>query len=240
MLRGLGVGSPEHRTPNDQDTNKQDTIDQDTKHTQMKMDEQKSITNAPAYYKPTQPSMHRRCKGWDYKGRGIYMLTLIVADRQPLLGKLVTEDSGARIEKTPIGESVASEAEDIPNYYPQIRVLCKQVMPDHLHLLLYVEEPLPVHLTSVVSGFKTGCTKAYKSSLIEIASTEHPETTQKSGRIATVEDKVRSGAVHPEVLCAADFHEAGLIEQKRQGGLWEDGYHDRILFHKGQPDAMIN
>ena len=168
------------------------------------------------------------------------MLTLIVADRQPLLGKLVTEDSGARIEKTPIGESVASEAEDIPNYYPQIRVLCKQVMPDHLHLLLYVEEPLPVHLTSVVSGFKTGCTKAYKSSLIEIASTEHPETTQKSGRIATVEDQVRSGAVHPEVLCAADFHEAGLIEQKRQGGLWEDGYHDRILFHKGQLDAMIN
>ena len=183
--------------------------------------------------------MHRRCAGWDYKGRGIYMITLVVRERQPLLGSLVTDGSTARIELSPLGRSVSQQAENISTYYPRISVLCKQVMPDHLHLLLFVKEPLPVHLTSVVSGFKTGCTKAYKASLIEIASTTHPDITQMSGRGTTVGDNVKEDAAYPRMLCAADFYEAGITEQKQQG-LWESGYHDRILFHKGQLNAMIN
>ena len=35
-------------------------------------------------------------------------------------------------------------------------------MPDHLHILLYVTSPLPVHLGQVVAGFKAGCNRKWK------------------------------------------------------------------------------
>lgn len=161
--------------------------------------------------------MLRRCKGWDYKGRGIYMLTLVVRDRQPLLGSLAGDTENAYIDLSDLGKAVNTEVEGIPSHFPQIRVLGKQVMPDHLHMLLFVQEPIPVHLTSVVTGFKFGCNRHYRNSLIEIANTEQPDITD-----------------HQRVSCAAEFKEA---EKKR--GFWDDGYHDRILFHDGQLDAMI-
>lgn len=166
----------------------------------------------PAYWHETQHSMLRRCSNWDYRGRGIYMLTLVTTERKPLLGALREDDKGAYIELTPVGRMVAKEAENIPAYYPQIRILCKQVMPDHLHLLLFVQKPLPVHLTNVISGFKLGCIRQYKSSFAKLASTEHPCS----------------------VSCAADFGEADGSPI-----LWEHSYHDSILFHEGQLDNMI-
>ena len=155
---------------------------------------------AENYYHDTIPSMLRRCKGWDYKGKGIYMLTLVVRDRQPLLGTLAGDIDSAYIDLSDLGKAVNTEVESIPSHFPQIRILGKQVMPDHLHMLLFVQEPIPVHLTSVVSGFKFGCNRHYWNSLMEIANTEHPNKKQ---------------------------------------GFWDDGYHDRILFHDGQLDAMI-
>lgn len=174
-------------------------------------------TEKPAVYKETIPSMLRRCKDWDYKGRGIYMLTLVVRDRQPLLGTLAGDTENAYIDLSDLGKAVNTEVEGIPSHFPQIRVLGKQVMPDHLHMLLFVQEPIPVHLTSVVTGFKFGCNRHYWNSLIEIANTEHPDITN-----------------HQRVSCAAEFKEA-----EKKIGFWDDGYHDRILFHDGQLDAMI-
>lgn len=181
----------------------------------------------PAYYCDTKHSMHRRCDEWDYKGRGIYMLTLAVEGRTPVLGKLMGSEAEAYIELSELGKAIAQEVENIPNHYPQIRVLCKQVMPDHLHFVLYVQEALPVHLTSVIAGFKTGCSRAYwqQYPAHKIAGTTHSVIPATPGK---------------EVSCAADFHEAVNNSNPKRPGLWEAGYHDRILFHDGQLDAMIH
>ena len=45
----------------------------------------------------------------------------------------------------------------IHDYYPQIEVMAVQMMPDHIHGILFVREQLPVHLGQVISGFKAGC-----------------------------------------------------------------------------------
>lgn len=187
----------------------------------------------PAYCNETKHSMHRRCDGWDYKGRGIYMLTLVVEGRAPILGTLMGKETEAYIELSELGRAVAQEVENIPTHYPQIRVLCKQVMPDHLHFVLFVQEPLPVHLTSVIAGFKTGCSRAFRQlhPAHEIAGTEHQPNT---------EYPVSPNTREKEASCAADFHEAVNNRPPKRPGLWEAGYHDRILFHDGQLDAMIN
>ena len=41
----------------------------------------------------TDTSRHHRTGGWDYRGRGIYHVTLTVSSREPLLGTLVIPDN---------------------------------------------------------------------------------------------------------------------------------------------------
>ena len=41
----------------------------------------------------------------------------------------------------------------------QIKILAITLMPDHIHGILHVTEPLPVHLGQVISGFKAGCNR---------------------------------------------------------------------------------
>ncbi|MGN0227033.1 MAG: hypothetical protein ACI4AI_03080 [Paludibacteraceae bacterium] len=213
-------------------------------------------------YNEVSHSMQRRCEGWDYKGRGIYMLTLVVRDRQPLLCTIEEDEKGLCAVSTEIGRAVLEETEHITKIYPQIRILCRQIMPDHLHLLLFVEEALPVHLTSVVSGFKLGCNRGYWNSLAKLANTEHRGEGVDTERINEVkiplaklantehrreeaDTERRCGEENDKkqtaVSCAADLCEAEKKDtQARRTGLWADGYHDRILFHKGQLDALIH
>ena len=190
------------------------------------------------------------------------MLTLVVRDRQPLLCTIEEDEKGLCAVSTEIGRAVLEETEHITKIYPQIRILCRQIMPDHLHLLLFVEEALPVHLTSVVSGFKLGCNRGYWNSLAKLANTEHRREGADTERIN--EEKIplakladtehrreeadterRCGEENDKkqtaVSCAADLCEAEKKDtQARRTGLWADGYHDRILFHKGQLDALIH
>ena len=169
------------------------------------------------------------------------MLTLVVRDRQPLLCTIEDDESGVHTVLTEIGHAVLEETGRITEIYPQIRVLCKQIMPDHLHLLLFVEEALPVHLGKVVRGYKTGTTRAYGRilSATEVPSTGHREVeeTDTTGRQTAVSCAA--------VLCPAEREMDGSENEKGEEtatrtGLWAEGYHDRILFHKGQLDALIH
>ena len=94
-------------------------------------------------------SMKRRFVGHDYTRRGIYMLTMTVEGRRPLFGRVYGRSDDARIELTALGSAVRDEWWGIPNYYPQIKVFELQMMPDHLHGILFVNEPLSCHLVIV-------------------------------------------------------------------------------------------
>ena len=112
--------------------------------------------------------MKRRCFCHDYYERGIYMITLEVEGRRPILGQLV----GARVAKTPLGERVEACWREIPRHHPKIQLLSCVVMPDHFHGLLFVRARMRRHLGEVVRGFKIGCTKAYR--LGEVLSSDSP------------------------------------------------------------------
>ena len=111
-----------------------------------------------------KPSMKRRRVGHDYQGRCIYMITLVVKERQPLLGTLMGngEIEPAIVEPSPLGRAVMQSLINIPQYYPEIAIWTFQLMPDHLHFIIFVKERIPVHLGKVINGFKVGCNRAYK------------------------------------------------------------------------------
>lgn len=114
--------------------------------------------------------MKRRDDNHDYTERRMYMITIEVEGREHAFGELVgnafatdDDDNKPRIELSPLGEAVQSEWIGIPRYYPQISVVAVQMMPDHLHGILFVKEKLPVHLSHVITGFKTGCNRKMKA-----------------------------------------------------------------------------
>ncbi len=114
--------------------------------------------------------MKRRDIHHDYTARRMYMITLEVEGRRPVFGHLVGNpfaqrgsSDESRIELSALGKAVQTEWLNIHLHYPQIEVMAIQMMPDHLHGILFVREPLPVHLGQVISGFKTGCRRAQKA-----------------------------------------------------------------------------
>ncbi len=102
---------------------------------------------------------------------GTYMITIAVAGRKPLLG-LVKGDhrlqenspNAPNINLSKLGEMIAlEELPKITQYYPSVSVWHTCFMPDHIHLIIHVNENLKngQHIGKVIAGFKTGCSKAW-------------------------------------------------------------------------------
>lgn len=132
-------------------------------------------------------SMKRRDDHHDYTERRMYMITMEVEGRRPLFGRIVGDalaPKGSKnephMELSELGKAVESEWFGIHGYYPQIEVVAVQMMPDHLHGILFVRDRLPVHLGQVISGFKAGCRKAERALRGGFAAAE-PQPTEKAG-----------------------------------------------------------
>lgn len=125
--------------------------------------------------------MTRRLIDWDYRAPAIYQITIVAADRAASpFGSLKfgarDDQSDAVVELSPLGVAVADCWESIPRYYSGIKIIGKQVMPDHFHGILWVKEPLAVHLGQVIKGFKTGCNKAARALGVQFSATVSPST----------------------------------------------------------------
>lgn len=113
-------------------------------------------------------SMKRRNGFHDYRSRCIYMITLAVEGRLPVLGELRGPDKShveTWIKPTPLGEQVLRCWREIPTHYPKVKAMEIQLMPDHIHGILFVTEQVPYHLGQVVNGFKIGCNAAARELL---------------------------------------------------------------------------
>ena len=174
-------------------------------------------------------SMKRRDDHHDYTERRMYMITLEVEGRRPVFGRLVGDafapkgsKEEPRIELTKLGQAVQNEWMGIHDYYPQIEVMAVQMMPDHMHGILFVRERLPVHLGQVISGFKAGCRKAEKA-LIAAA---EPQPTEKE---AKTKEK-RAQPTEKRVLGSQQATALPLQGSSQEyRPLFAKGYNDLIL-----------
>ena len=130
---------------------------------------EEELAEKKKYAGEKKPSMKRRASSHDYTERRFYMITLETEGRLPLFGHLAgnpfAEAGGSdapHIVLSELGKAVQDEWFSIPAFYPQIDVIALQMMPDHLHGILFVKAPIPLHLGQVISGFKAGCRKAQR------------------------------------------------------------------------------
>lgn len=100
-----------------------------------------------------QSQWHWQESGKAWKGVGIYHVTLTVPSREPLLGQLVipaNDPKLAHIQRTELGNALVEKLLNHPTYYPDVQIVQYCLMPDHLHVILYVKRPMEKTFNTVV------------------------------------------------------------------------------------------
>lgn len=197
-------------------------------------------------------SQHRRAQWGDYNGIGLYMVTLCVEGRSAVFGRLEGDIRATRGTKafphlvpTELGRVVLEE--EIPKIhgiFPQVEVWQVALMPDHIHLLLYIREPLPPkkRLGNVVGGFMGGCSRAWwrvtqpeanaSGTTAGTTASTTAGTTAGSTAGTTASSTASSTAGTVAVPGASASGRVGISGASRRP-LFEEGYHDRIIKRPG-------
>ena len=189
-------------------------------------------------------SQHRRAQWGDYNGIGLYMVTLCVEGRSAVFGRLEGDIRATRGTKafphlvpTELGRVVLEE--EIPKIhgiFPQVEVWQVALMPDHIHLLLYIREPLPPkkRLGNVVGGFMGGCSRAWWRRIQPEANASGTTAGTTAGSTAgtTAGTTASSTAGTVAVPGASASGRVGISGASRRP-LFEEGYHDRIIKRPG-------
>ena len=164
---------------------------------------------ARALFHPVDTTRHHREKGWDYRGRAIYHFTLPVEGRYPLFG--VIEGGSAEtatVRLNAFGQRVCMLLRGLPQFYAEkgyaLKVLATRVMPDHIHLVIQVLEPLPRSIGTVVRGFKSACTSIYKREYYRGG--ENAAKVHEDENAAKVHEDENAAKVHEDEN-AAKVHE---------------------------------
>ena len=109
-------------------------------------------------YRPRNP-------GHDYYGKGIYLITLVVSHRAPLLGRLGNDVNCPGVELSPLGEQVEqawnSVSEKQHAHGNKVVVHACVCMPDHFHGVIEVLEPMQWSLGDIIQAFKATCTSSW-------------------------------------------------------------------------------
>ena len=205
-----------------------------------------TMDNGQGKRRPVDPMRHHRENGWDYRGRAIYHFTLPVEERYPLFGTLDGESAEtAFVRLNPYGRRVCQMLCGLAQFYAgkgfALKVLAQKVMPDHVHLVIQVLEPLPQSIGAVVRGFKSGCTKVYKEmySSGENAAEVHRNEERNGEEVHRNEE--RNDEDGHEKAAEVPVHFARIFAGR--GSIWQQDaayYHERILHAPGQLRRMID
>ena len=175
-----------------------------------------------------KPSMLRRCVGHDYTGRQIYMITMVTEGRRPLFGQVVGKsdaptgsDNEPRIELSPLGQRVSDEWWAASQHHPEVKVLALQMMPDHLHGILFVQEQMKKPLGMLLRGFKQSCNRHYRELVLGITS------------------PVPSVALSTQQTRQAPVKKDRRNEDRTHGMLFARGYNDKLLLREGQLETWV-
>lgn len=182
-------------------------------------------------------SHNRRLTGHDYCAPGAYMLTIVTEGRMQVFGTIEGNIRAERMSKdwphlnpSPLGKAVfEEEAPKITKTYPMVELWRITIMPDHIHMIIYIRKRLPEGRTlgNIIAGFKGGCSRAWWR-------------LQEEGKMPLVADTTSTGAANRKAapttlapLIAAPV-QATSVACVNHPSLFSPGYNDRILKNSRQ------
>lgn len=108
-----------------------------------------------------------RLSGYDYATPGAYFITICTFEKQCLLGSIVpgTSVGDACMKYSQIGKIAKECLLDIESHYDNVKLDNWVIMPNHMHLLIRIEErinPFPTiayDIPNVVGKYKSAVTR---------------------------------------------------------------------------------
>ncbi len=182
-----------------------------------------------------KPSMQRRCVGHDYTERMMYMVTMTTEGRRPLFGTVVGRSDApagsadaARVELTELGKRVEAEWMGNPNYYDKVEIIALQMMPDHLHGIIFIKERMEKDLSRIIRGFKTGCNRHYRALFPNVQSVVQSVATQSQ---QTIPQQTTPQQTTPQ---QTTLPQKRPKEDRTHGLLFARNFNDKLLLRDGQ------
>ena len=136
-------------------------------------------------------SIQRRCVDNDYTARQMYMITMVTEGRKPIFGKVVGRNEAIepspevpRIALSSLGEAVKEIWLSISSHHPEVKVVALQMMPDHLHAILFVRKQMEKPLGKVLLGVKQACNQAFRELMPEgvvAVAQQHAKQARENG-----------------------------------------------------------
>ncbi|MCM1309685.1 MAG: hypothetical protein NC301_01500 [Bacteroides sp.] len=111
---------------------------------------------------------NRRKFGHDYSAPWKYHLTIGKASAAPDFSQLKVGSllpDGVDVELLELGKLIQQAIYALPEFEPRIKVYQYIIMPDHVHLLINVVEPLERPIGNFIGGFKTGIAKKWRAKI---------------------------------------------------------------------------
>ena len=179
-------------------------------------------------YRPHDP-------GHDYYAPGVYLITLVVRNRErnhALLGRLNDDLKAPAVVLTEVGRAVMDCWAQIPEIQARcgrkVRIHAAVCMPDHFHGVIEVLEKMDRSVGEVICGFKIGCTKAWR----EIQAGRQPCTAADSGNTGNEPYMAHAECCKP----TPDLHRLSHRQRAEYYAahpeacqpLWDDNYDDTI------------
>ena len=192
-------------------------------------------------YRPRNP-------GHDYYGRGTYLITLVVSDRSPLLGRLGEDVMHPEVVLSPLGEAVKREWEATPGrqaaHGNRVAVHACVCMPDHFHGVLEVLEPMQWSLGDIIQAFKASCTSHWQQQHGHGHSINRPISVDcfSSQAPAWLREKARlhdnEGALI-RAMSKRQRQQYYTLVGREQRPLFDDNYDDTVCLDQRHRQAMV-
>ena len=110
-----------------------------------------------------------RLEYYDYSKQGLYFITICIKNRRKILGKI----NNNQIELSKEGIVVQNYIEYIVKKYRNIKIDEYIVMPNHIHMIISMDNEYCVNLSRIIKQYKGSVTKQIGYSIWQKSYYEH-------------------------------------------------------------------
>ena len=82
-----------------------------------------------------------RLENFDYNIDGGYFITICTAGKENLLSSIVTDTQQSRVQLSDLGKIAEEAIQKISEKYPDVTVDRYVIMPNHIHMILFLQTP---------------------------------------------------------------------------------------------------
>ncbi len=183
------------------------------------------------------PQIHHRrsirLKGYDYSRAGAYFITICCQDRECKFGKIV--GAGFTHTQTPAqmilndyGKIANDEWEKLPERFPNIELDVFQIMPNHIHGIIVLNEPNVGATLAVAQNDNVSDNVAS-----DIRAGASPAPTKQNATVGDIVGAYKS-------LVANKCLNIYKTKNETMGKLWQRNYHEHIIRNEQSYQTISN